>query len=116
MVNKLGLQKHWQSQNSLLMIVCLVGFVTDQIMIVVSNEPLATSKEFGDQAIQLTRALWKPHSLLWAGYSRQTHFNLLFNILKYIYLPYNPPLHKEPPFCWHHKRPGTCYLANRHNL
>jgi hypothetical protein len=49
------------------MIVCLAGLATDQMMIVVSKEPLATSDEFGDQATLLTRALWKPHSLLCAG-------------------------------------------------
>lgn len=50
--------------HSLLMMVCLAGLVTDQMMMVVSREPLATSNEFGDQATVLTRALWKPHSLL----------------------------------------------------
>lgn len=50
-----------------LIIVCLDGLASDQIIIVVSNEPLATNWEFGDQATQLTRALWKPHSCLWAG-------------------------------------------------
>lgn len=49
------------------MMVCLAGLLTDQIIMVVSKEPLATSREFGDQATVLTRALWKPHSLLWAG-------------------------------------------------
>lgn len=48
----------------LLMMVCLAGLFRDQMMMVVSNDPLATSCEFGDQATQLTRALWKPHSLL----------------------------------------------------
>lgn len=49
---------------SLLMIVCFAGFVTDQMMMVVSRDPLATRRELGDQATQFTRALWKPHSLL----------------------------------------------------
>lgn len=53
------------------MIVCLAGFVTDQMMMVVSSDPLATSSEFGDQATQLTFALWKPHSLLCAGYAKK---------------------------------------------
>lgn len=44
--------------------VCFDGLVNDQIIIVVSKDPLATSNEFGDQATVLTRALWKPHSLL----------------------------------------------------
>lgn len=43
--------------NSLLIMVCLAGLVTDQMIMVVSNEPLATSSEFGDQATVLTRAL-----------------------------------------------------------
>lgn len=46
------------------MIVCLAGLASDQTMIVVSKDPLATKVEFGDQATLLTRALWKPHSLL----------------------------------------------------
>lgn len=54
------------------MIVCLAGLATDQIMIVVSNDPLATNAEFGDHATLFTRALWKPHSLLWAGYEEMT--------------------------------------------
>lgn len=49
------------------MMVCFDGFVTDHMMMVVSKDPLATSKEFGDQATQFTRALWKPHSCLVAG-------------------------------------------------
>lgn len=52
----------------LLMIVCLAGLATDQMIIVVSNEPLATNVEFGDHATLLTRALWNPHSLLCAGW------------------------------------------------
>lgn len=50
-----------------LMIVCLDGFATDQMMMAVSSEPLATNCEFGDHATQLTLALWKPHSCLCAG-------------------------------------------------
>lgn len=50
--------------NLLLMIVCLAGLATDQMMMVVSKDPLATRVELGDQATLLTRALWKPHSLL----------------------------------------------------
>lgn len=46
------------------MIVCLAGLAIDQMMIVVSNDPLATNVEFGDQATLFTRALWNPHSLL----------------------------------------------------
>lgn len=53
--------------NLLFMIVCLAGLLTDQMMIVVSSDPLATKREFGDQATQLTLALWNPHSLLCAG-------------------------------------------------
>lgn len=44
--------------------VCLAGLAMDQMMIVVSSEPLATRVEFGDHEILLTRALWKPHSCL----------------------------------------------------
>lgn len=50
------------------MIVCFAGLETDQIMMVVSKDPLATRREFGDQATQFTRALWNPHSLLCGGY------------------------------------------------
>lgn len=51
----------------LLIIVCFEGLANDQIIIVVSKDPLATNNEFGDHATQLTFALWKPHSCLWAG-------------------------------------------------
>lgn len=37
--------------------VCLAGLLTDQIIMLVSNEPLATINEFGDHATLLTRAL-----------------------------------------------------------
>lgn len=47
--------------------VCLFGEVTLQTIIVVSKLPLATCLEFGDQATQLTRALWKPQSCLCAS-------------------------------------------------
>lgn len=57
----------FNKEDSLLIIVCFDGFVTDQTIIVVSREPLATKSELGDQATQLTRALWKPHSLLCGG-------------------------------------------------
>lgn len=50
-----------------LMIVCFDGFVIDQMIIVVSKDPLANIFESGDHATQLTLALWKPHSCLWAG-------------------------------------------------
>lgn len=73
------------------MIVCFDGFVIDQMIIVVSKDPLATIFELGDHATQLTLqtqnthyyqikiyfqtrfesiindtnlALWKPHSCL----------------------------------------------------
>lgn len=39
---------------------------------VVSKLPLATCCEFGDHATQLTRALWKPHSLLCASWKMTT--------------------------------------------
>lgn len=39
----------------------------DQIIIVVSSDPLATIVESGDQATVFTRALWNPHSLLCGG-------------------------------------------------
>lgn len=51
----------------LLIMVCLFGEVTLHTMIVVSKLPLATCLEFGDQATQLTRALWKPQSCLCAN-------------------------------------------------
>lgn len=51
----------------LLIIVCFAGLATDQMIIVVSKEPLATSDELGDHATLFTLALWKPHSLLCAG-------------------------------------------------
>jgi len=51
----------------LLMIVCFAGFVTLQMIIVVSRLPLATMSEFEDHATEFTRALWKPHSLLCAS-------------------------------------------------
>jgi hypothetical protein len=53
--------------NLLLIIVCLAGLAKDQIIMVVSNDPLAINVEFGDHATLLTLALWKPHSLLCAG-------------------------------------------------
>lgn len=46
----------------LFIIVCFAGLFKDHIIIDVSNEPLATSNEFGDQATVFTRALWKPQS------------------------------------------------------
>lgn len=55
----------WRN-NSLLMMRCLLGSVTLQTIMVVSREPLATIAESGDQATVLTRAVWNPHSLLWA--------------------------------------------------
>jgi len=55
--------------------VCLAGLATDQIIMVVSSDPLATNSELGDQATVLTRALWKPHSLLWAGYTKMYYFS-----------------------------------------
>lgn len=36
---------------------CLFGFSTDHIIILVSKLPLATNSESGDQATQLTLAL-----------------------------------------------------------
>lgn len=47
--------------------VCFAGFSTLHMIIVVSRLPLATFKESGDQATELTLALWKPHSLLCAS-------------------------------------------------
>lgn len=41
----------------LLMMVCLAGLAIDQMMIVVSNDPLATKDELGDHATLFTRAL-----------------------------------------------------------
>lgn len=55
------------------MIVCFAGFVTLQIIIVVSRLPLATMSEFGDHATEFTLALWKPHSLLCASYKVSKH-------------------------------------------
>lgn len=46
------------------MMVCLAGLATDQIITVVSNDPLAIKVELGDHATLLTLALWNPHSLL----------------------------------------------------
>lgn len=61
---------------SLLMMVCLLGCDTLQTMMVVSREPLATIAESGDQATVLTRAVWNPHSLLWASLTKDTlHLN-----------------------------------------
>ena len=61
---------------SLLMMVCLLGCDTLQTMMVVSREPLATIAESGDQATVLTRAVWNPHSLLWASLTKETlHLN-----------------------------------------
>lgn len=51
----------------LLIIVCFAGFVTLQMIIVVSRLPLATIMELGDHATEFTLALWKPHSLLCAS-------------------------------------------------
>lgn len=51
------------------MMVCLSGCAIDQMMMVVSKDPLATMLESGDQATVFTRALWKPHSLLCGGYN-----------------------------------------------
>lgn len=47
----------------LLMMMCLAGFSTCQIIMLVSKLPLATNRESGDHATQFTLALWKPHSL-----------------------------------------------------
>lgn len=63
------------------MIVCLAGLANDHTIIVVSNDPLATNREFGDQATQFTFALWKPHSCLWAGCGNGLEFFLFFFFL-----------------------------------
>lgn len=55
----------------LLIMVCLEGLANDQIIMVVSKDPLATNNEFGDHATQFTFALWKPHSCLCTGCNKE---------------------------------------------
>lgn len=70
----------------LLMMVCFAGFVTLQMIIVVSRLPLATMSEFGDHATEFTLALWKPHSLLCASCKSSIRFQIIFKISFYNYI------------------------------
>lgn len=61
-----------KNNDLLLIIMCLAGFSTCQIIMLVSKLPLATKSESGDHATQFTLALWKPHSLSLASYKQIT--------------------------------------------